>query len=189
MEVPSSTVLKNRGYPVRVYDLERDAASGRFSRPFRPRVDSRGEPVVKECWVKFTNLVLSDIEEHYGSITEWAERLQETPYKTCIDTLAIAWRDDPEWSGADRRTVGASFIHDQTDEYAAAVGSGYMLANGVEVDAVVRVLTSGIAMGRERRARALSEALGKVVEEAEQIVQDESEATTSQSSGSPGDSG
>ena len=59
-QLPSVQVLKNRGIPVLVHQVEPDANGVRYNRVFTSD-DPSAEPVLETAFIKFTNLSLSDV--------------------------------------------------------------------------------------------------------------------------------
>lgn len=150
---PSHTVLKNRGVPVRVHRVEADASGVRWDRVY----DAADAPVMDVTWVKFTNLSLADVETKWGDFEGWEKALDDRPYNTLVDTFAIMWE-------VPRQQAGKMLIDDAADDYATAIGAAFMMANGIEGDAVVRVIARGVRSSRELRSRLQDEGLKAVME-------------------------
>lgn len=152
---PSVQILKNRGVPVLVHAVEPDIDGVRWNRVY----DANDAPVHETDFVRFTALSLSDIEDRWGGNDGWEKALEEKPYTTLIDTFAIMWE-------CSRQKAGKRLIDDAVDDYSTAVGAAFMQANGIEGDAVVRVIASGVKSARQLRERLSAEG-AKVVQEME----------------------
>lgn len=150
--LPSAAVLKNKGIPAKVHKVTASPDLTRWERVYDP--DS-AEPVLEMVYIQFTNLALSDIEERFGSMDDWEAALGSTPYKALVDTLSIVWE-------VDRRQAGKMMLDDGVDDYSSAIGAAFMLSQGSEVDAVVRVLESGVKAAKDLRARLLAEGMEQV---------------------------
>ena len=168
---PSPAVLHNRGVPVKVHRVEAGSGLDRWDRVF----DDNDGPVLDQLFVHFTALSMSDLEERYGDLDGWQKALEDAPYRALVDTFAIVWE-------VDRRQAGKMLLDDSVDDYAAAIGAAFMLAQGAEPDAVVRVLRAGVKSARAQKSTALANAL----KEAEASGDD---TQTSPADGSPGLSG
>lgn len=169
----SPAVLKNRGVPMTVHAVVRDA-DGRLTGE-RVFDDAAGEFVMESAprYIRFDNNTLSDIEDTdvgWGSIDNWEEALVNTPFRTVRRTLALCWGFDPQ-DDNDLRVVGA-ICPDANEEVGTLIGAAYMLANGMDPQLVgesirqaeIEAVTSNRAK-QARLADALAEAT-KVAAEA-----------------------
>lgn len=157
-QLPSVQVLKNRGIPVLVHQVEPDPNGVRYNRVYTS-TDLDAEPVLETLFVKFTNLSLSDVEEQWGDLDEWEKAIDDKPFLTMVKTLAIMWECTTQESGK-------RMIDDAIDDYSTAVGAAILMANGIEGDAVVRVLKTGVSSAKRLRQR-LAEDGAKMVAELE----------------------
>jgi hypothetical protein len=168
---PTVAVLRNKGVPVRVHETQpAPTGSGRWERVLSADPDEP-TPVWTQVHVRFTALDLAEIEEKFGSIQAWNEALNgDKSHSSVIDTLALLW-------GYPRERAGVAMIDGDLDGYAAAIGAAFLLANGGEADAVVRVLASRITVtGTKRKIQALG--VGAQLEEEERLVQEAEKALT-----------
>lgn len=165
-----------------VHKVEADDDGVRYQRTYNGETD----PVLETMFVRFTALSLSDIEEKYeGTIGEmrdddgkpvlddkgdpqmmdldamdaWQRDIEKNPNKAIVDTLALMW-DVP------RRCAGMMMVDDCIDDYSTAVGAAFLMANGVEGDAVVRAIKQGVSSSNTLRTQ-LSKAGLKAIVEAE----------------------
>lgn len=184
---PSLQVLKNRGVPVLVHKVEPDPNGVRYHRVFTTE-DESGEPVLETLFIKFDALAMAEIEERWADPTPyvthmvdgrevsrpatgdeqgtprdamevWESALESSPYKTLIQTCAIVWE-------CTTQEAGKRLIDDKVDEYSTAIGAAVLMANGVEGDAVVRLLKTGVSSSKRLRAEVAA-AASKAVEEME----------------------
>lgn len=160
-------VLKNRGIPVSVHRLVVDE-NGDFKRPLERTLDSADEPVFDERYVRLTNLVLSDIEEHFGDLDQWQQKLAENPFRATVDTLALVW-------DLDRRVTGQMMVDGTLDDYSTALGASFMMANGSSAEDVGKVLAQGIKAAKEVRAE-MTKAVEQLVAEAEKAEAEQAKA-------------
>lgn len=166
---PSQQVLKNRGIPVLVHQVEPDANGVRYNRVYESDADDAA-PKLETLFVRLTALGMSDIEDRWGDMEVWEEALESKPYLTLIDTLAIIWE-------CTRQEAGKRLIDDNVDDYSTAVGAAVLMANGVEGDAVVRVLKTGVSSSKRLRARIAEDGTKAVAElEAEEAKEAEKAA-------------
>jgi hypothetical protein len=169
---PSAAVLRNRGVPVRVHATQVAPGGDLDTGPRWERVmtseNEDAAPVYETLHVRFTTLDLAEIEEKWGGIEDWNKALNgDRPNVTVIDTFAILWH-------MPRERAGIAMLDAALDEYAAALGGAFLLANGGEVDAVVRVLASRITVtGTKRKIQGM--AVGAQLDEEQRLV---SEAET-----------
>jgi hypothetical protein len=154
--LPSVQVLKNRGIPVLVHQVEPDPNGVQWHRVFTSDAPE-ADPVLETRFIKFTNLSLSDVEEKWGDTDEWEKALEAKPFHTMVATLAIMWE-------CTRQEAGKRMIDDAIDDYSTAVGAAILMANGIEGDAVVRVLKSGVSSARQLRQRLQDEGMKLVME-------------------------
>jgi len=167
-QLPSVQVLKNRGIPVLVHQVEPDANGVRYNRVYTSD-DLNAEPVLETMFIKFTNLSLSDVEEQWGDLDEWEKALDDKPFLTMVKTLAIMWECTTQESGK-------RMIDDAIDDYATAVGAAILMANGIEGDAVVRVLKTGVSSAKRLKQRIASEGSKMVAELEAQEAEENAES-------------
>ena len=158
----SPAVLKNRGVPMTVHTVVRDADG----RPTSERaVDDAGEFIMEKSprWIRFDNNILSDIEDEnlgWGSVDKWEEALVAAPFGTVRATLAMCWGFDPT-SKDDLRVVGA-ICPDATEETGTLIGAAYMLANGMDpvlVGEAIRQSEGELVTSNKAKQARLAEAL------------------------------
>lgn len=158
----SPAVLKNRGVPMTVHAVVRDA-DGKMTG--ERALDSAGEFVMEPAprYIKFDNNILSDIEDPaigWGSVDAWETALVTEPFRTVRATLAMCWGFDPA-SREDLRVVGA-ICPDANEEVGTLIGAAYMLANGMDPAAVGEALRQAeielVTATKAKQAR-LTEAL------------------------------
>lgn len=155
---PSQQVLKNRGIPVLVHQVEPDVNGVRYNRVYESDAED-ASPKLETLYVRITALGMSDIEDRWGDMEAWEEALDAKPYLTLVDTMAIIWE-------CTRQEAGKRLLDDNIDDYSTAVGAAVLMANGVEGDAVVRLLKAGVSSSKRLRARIADEGI-KAVEELE----------------------
>lgn len=158
----SPIVLKNKGVPITLAKVNKTENIDEFTREY----DDVGEPVTESVNIRFTNNVISEIEEFYGSLEQWQERLEKQPVSTLRQTLAFSLRRHVS-------SVGEAMLEGENMQYSNAVGIAWAIANGVDPIVASRMLKQSAALAEEQK-RILKEAL---MEQQEQIT------------ASPGDSG
>jgi len=172
---PSAAVLRNKGVPVRVHATQIAPGGDLDTGPHWERVllgeEENPVPQFETLHVRFTTLDLAEIEEKWGGITEWNEALNGSKSNAAIiDTFAILWR-------MPRERAGTAMLDGALDDYAAALGGAFLLANGGEVDAVVRVLESRVTVtGTKRKIQGL--AVGAQLDEERRLVGEAEDALT-----------
>lgn len=150
---PSHSVLKNRGVPVLVHQVEPTDDGLHWDRVF----NEADEPVKVTTWVRFTNLSLAEVESTWGDFEGWQKALDERPYNTLLDTFAFIWE-------VPRAQAGKMMLDDAADDYSTAVGAAFMMSQGIEGDAVVRVIGRGVSAAKTLRERLEREGLAAVME-------------------------
>jgi hypothetical protein len=124
--------------------------------------------MVEERFVRLGNLEIADIEDRFGGLDEWQEALRKKPFATIIETLAICWGESEPFAGLPsgdpahpstnlmRKAIGTVLLDARMDDYATAIGGAFMLANGVEPDAVGKALKQGVAATRKSQEKLMS---------------------------------
>lgn len=164
---PTAAVLRNRGVPVQVHVVEAETAL-RFHRKVD---DDTGEPVFETRYVALTAWTLARIEEKWGDLDGWQKAAEAQPYLTAIESLALVW-DLPA------PAVGTMLLDGDLEDYNTALAAAFMLANGADGDAVVRVLTASVKVGKVAKAAVADEAakiatdLDKAMEDLDQAIAD-----------------
>lgn len=186
---PSLQVLKNRGIPVLVHAVQADPNGVRYNRVYTSD-DENGEPVFETAFIRLTALSMAEIEGKWVDptpyVTEevivggkreersrpavdgevgaprdpmevWEDALSEKPYQTIIATLAIVWECTPQ-------EAGKRIKDDAVDEYSTAIGAAVLMANGVEGDAVVRLLKTGVSSSKRLKDEVAAAAAKAVTE-------------------------
>ena len=218
-KTPSLQTLTNLGVPILVHKVSPAADGLKWNREYQGEGDDR-VPVRETQYVRFTALALAEIETRYGgregvlldsdqdpvldkdgnkvmtklSATEgWEQELETNPNSAIIDTLAIVWE-------VPRAQAGKMIIDQHVDDYSTAIGAAFLMAQGIEGDAVVRVIKTGVKSSVELR-ESLSEAGLRAVEAAEveaeernkkikdALAADESDAPDTQTNPSPSNPG
>lgn len=153
-----AAVLRNRGVPIRLHRLERDAVSERWRRVYT----EAGEPEFDEHWVQMTNAVLADLVDPvngWGSLDSWQKALRADPHEALQHTLALCldwWKAMPDGvEEPDSRRAGVAMVDAELESYSAAIGAAFMLANGVRPERVGEVLAAGIASAAELRGKMM----------------------------------
>ena len=157
---PTPAVLRNRGVPVAVHVVEAETAT-RFRRTFDA---DTGEPVQETRHVALTAWTLARIEEKWGDMDGWQKAAVDKPYLTAVETLALVW-DMPT------PAVGTMLLDGALEDYNTALAGAFMLANGADGDAVVRVLTAAEKVGVATRAAVADEAAKIATEMDEAMVE------------------
>lgn len=181
-QVPGPAVLRNRGVPVLVHVLARDAEH-RLAVPYQRTFDEADEPILETRWIQFTNAVLADIEARWGDTDSWQGALSDNPYRTLAETLAIAfgeWHTD-EAGGPptpDVRLVG-TMMRDGIDStaYSTAILGAYLLSQGVEPERVGESLRREYAKAAET-AHRIAEVLATSLDEPQPTPPSPPDATT-----------
>lgn len=152
----SAKVLANKGVPVEVYVLKRE--DGEVMWPPRPALRADESKVTEERFVRLDNLAIADLEDAYDGLDAWQAGLRRKPFATIIKTLEVAWAEEFESypEALRRKVVGTMLLDAKIDDYATAIGGAFMLANGVEPDAVGKALKQGVAASQKTQAKLLS---------------------------------
>lgn len=158
----SGAVLRNKGVPLTLHRVT-EAEEGWVRIP--------GE---EEVHVRMTNGTLADLEEHYGSMDEWQTALARKPYSAVRESLALIL-------GRSKAELSEAMVEGQIGTYSTVLGAAFMLANGVDADAVGKVLGAGLRDEERRRTILTVEQVDKVVaaiEAEERIMGESSEEPT-----------
>jgi hypothetical protein len=139
-------VLKNKGIPVQ-FCVVKKVSDVDYEREY----DEVGEPLKETVYIRFTNNVIADIEEHWGNLEAWQTSLEAQPITTLRQTIAFATKRPV-------RSVGEAMIEGESMDYSNAIGVAWALANGVDPIAASRMLKQSKVLAEEQR-KILSEAL------------------------------
>lgn len=142
----TADVLSNRGVPVQVHKV---------SEHDRRALDDGGGYEFTVLNVRFSAYALACIEDTYGGMEDYQKAMEAKPNRTLVDTLALIW-------GVTAPIVGEMMQDGAQNDYATAVATSLMLANGMEAEDALKVLQSGVRQATERQATmsaALDEAL------------------------------
>lgn len=143
----SPIVLKNKGIPITLAQVSRVGTSDDYVREY----DDVGEPLTESVNIRFTNNVISEIEEFYGSLEQWQERLEKQPISTLRQTIAFAIRRHVT-------AVGEGMLEGENMQYSNAIGIAWAIANGVDPTVASKMLKQSSALAEEQK-RILKEAL------------------------------
>lgn len=162
-------VMRNRGVPVVMYAIVRDAlplpdgtpqvavdAITNILGPPRLMSGDDGEPMTVIEHVRFDMNAIAQIEELWDGLANWQNNLATTkPVSTMRRTLAVTLgRDDDE--------VGLAMIPQRQGEYAAAIGAAWAIANGVDptqASQAMRVARAAIAEQVEQQQTELAKTI------------------------------
>jgi hypothetical protein len=153
-------VLKNKGIPVELAKVK-SIGSDVYEREY----DEVGEVLKETVFVRFTNNVIADIEEHWGGLEAWQQNLEKMPVSTLRQSLAFALKRN-------NTEVGEAMLEGQTVIYSNVVSVAWAIANGVDPTVAGKMLRQSALLAEENR---------RVLEQAMSVVEFPSD--------SPGDSG
>lgn len=169
-------VLRNRGIPVEVYQLdEHDQLvtddDGNFRRvKDHVRFDANTIVGIEERWsrVETTETALDPksglvvrVPVTYEGISAWQHDLDVRGYTTCRATLAIAW-------GVDEVVAGRRMVAEDAMIYQAALGGAWMIANGVDPAVAGKALREAIKQRDSRVAEMVATIESELTGEAEE---------------------
>lgn len=196
-QVRNSVVLANRGWKVKLCRLVTDD-SGAPVVPYRLLKDEdSGAPITEERWFKFTNFDLAVIDQSppmgWGGVDAWSDALDKSPFLTLASTIAIVYElfvvDDksgetvPDWKRASRMMVDGGVAH-----YVSVVMGALQMAQGVDPEVCGELVESGL----EEVRQTLEEEVRKMrdlIKKSFRSDGDGSDTPTSQTTGSPGNTG
>lgn len=142
----SPIVLKNKGVPVQFAAVTKISDS-----EYERQYDEVGEPIIETVNVRFTNNIIADIEEHWGTLDVWQQTLEAKPITTLRQTLAYATRRP-------LLLVGEAMLEGETMQYSNAIGVAWAIANGVDPIVASTMLKQSSVLAEEQR-KILKEAL------------------------------
>lgn len=162
----SPIVLKNKGIPITLAKVNKTEGLDEFAREY----DEAGEPITETLNIRFTNNVISEIEEFYGSLESWQERLEKQPVSTLRQTIAFALRRHVS-------AVGEAMLEGENMQYSNIIGIAWAIANGVDPIVASRMLKQSAALAEEQK---------RILKEALQQEQDKAVASLGDSGSQPG---
>lgn len=136
----SPIVLKNKGIEIALVKVIKIDGAEDYVREYA----EDGEPVIEKVWLRFNNNVISDIEEHYGGLELWQQRLENHPISTLRQTLAFALRRHVV-------AIGEAMIEGENLTYSNAIGIAWAIANGVDPIVASRMLKQSAALADEQK--------------------------------------
>ena len=139
-------VLKNKGVPAEFFVIKK-MSDFEYVREY----DESEEPIRETLNVRFTNNIISDIEDHWGDLEAWQNSLEKKPHTTLRQTLSFALRKPIE-------AIGEAMIDGETIRYSNAIGVAWALANGVDPIAASTMLKQSNALAEEQK-KILNDAL------------------------------
>ena len=154
-------VLKNKGVACKVAKVKQIPGTEEYEREF----DDAGNVVIDSVFVRFSNNIIADIEEHWGGLEAWQESLEKMPVSTVRQTLSFALK-------ISNVAAGESMLDGEITNYSNVIGVAWAIANGVDPSAASRLLEQSVALA-DNQKKMLNDAIVKQVK-----IQD-----------SPGDSG
>jgi hypothetical protein len=142
----SPIVLKNKGVPVQFAAVTKISDS-----EYERQYDEVGEVIIETVNVRFTNNIIADIEEHWGTLDIWQQTLEAKPITTLRQTLAYATRRP-------LLLIGDAMLEGETMQYSNAIGVAWAIANGVDPTVASTMLKQSSVLAEEQR-KILKEAL------------------------------
>jgi hypothetical protein len=147
-------ILKNKGIACEVAKVKQVEPQ-----VWEREYDEVGETQKETVFVRFSNNIISDIEDHWGSLDLWQQALEARPVSTLRQTLSYSLKKPIE-------AVGEMMLEGQTMHYSNAVGVAWALANGVDPTVASRMLKQSAELAEEQK-RLLNEAISKNNQEME----------------------
>jgi hypothetical protein len=135
----SPIVLKNKGISVEVAKVKQVEPQ-----VWEREYDEVGETVKETVFIRFSNNVISDIEDHWGSLDLWQQALEQRPVSTIRQTLAYSLKKAPD-------AIGEMMLEGQTIHYSNAIGVAWALANGVDPTSASRMLKQSAELAEEQK--------------------------------------
>lgn len=136
----SPIVLKNKGIEIPLAKVTKIEGVEDYVREYA----EDGEPVIEKVWLRFNNNVISDIEEHYGGLELWQQRLEQHPISTLRQTLSFALRRHVV-------QVGEAMLEGENLTYSNAIGVAWAIANGVDPIVASRMLKQSAELASEQK--------------------------------------
>ena len=143
------TILKNKSVSIRFYKVKKVQPENVWVR----EMTEDGEDIIESTFVRFTNNSIADIEDHFGGLEAWQEKLEKLPVNTIRQTLAFALKKDVE-------EIGEAMLDGEVVNYSNIIGAAWAIANGVDPTVASRMLANSAQLAEEQR-RLLNEALDK----------------------------
>jgi len=142
----SPIVLKNKGVPVQFAAVTKISDS-----EYERQYDEVGEPIIETINIRFTNNIIADIEEHWGTLEVWQQGLETKPITTLRQTLAYALKRP-------LLMIGEAMLDGEAMQYSNAIGVAWAIANGVDPVVASTMLKQSSVLAEEQR-KILKEAL------------------------------
>lgn len=139
-------VLKNKGINVTVASVKQIDPT-----TWERTYDEVGEIVKETVFIRFSNNIISDIEEHWGSLDDWQQTLEARPISTIRKTLSFCLKKPIE-------AIGEMMIEGDTIHYSNAIGVAWAIANGVDPTVASRMLKQSAELAEEQK-KLLSDAI------------------------------
>lgn len=146
-------VLKNKGVPASFAKTEK---VGVRDEDWVRKTDEEGNPEIEVLHVKFTNNAISEIEQHFGTLEKWQERLEQQPVSTLRQTLAYVLRRPVH-------QVGEAMLDGEVVNYSNIIGVAWSIANGVDPIVASRMLKESLGLAEEQK-KVLNEELMKNID-------------------------
>ena len=143
-------ILKNKGVPA---SFAKTKKVGVRDEEWARETDEEGNPELENLYVKFTNNAISEIEEFYGSLEKWQNKLEEMPVSTVRQTLSIVLRRPVH-------QVGEAMLEGEVVNYSNIIGVAWSIANGVDPTVASRMLKESLGLAAEQK-KLLNEALNQ----------------------------
>lgn len=170
-DIPNPTILKNKGYPVKVHRLDQSG---------QRVLNQADEPVFDTFWVHFTNTDLATMEEDpptgWGNLENWETAVNDQPYLTLNRTFAILSNMFTTVDGKvvpDHRKAGLLLKDGEAHVYTTVVTGALLMAQGVDPETVGEVIQ-----------KALKDAVDDLAEKSSVILTSLTEAASPGSTGS-----
>lgn len=140
-------ILKNKAVSIRFYKVKKIQPDNVWVR----EQNEEGEDIIESSFIKFTNNSIADIEDYFGGLDAWQEKLEKLPINTIRQTLAFALKKDVE-------EVGEAMLDGEVVVYSNIIGTAWAIANGVDPIVASRMLENSAQLAEEQR-RLLNETL------------------------------
>jgi hypothetical protein len=144
-------VLKNKGVGCKIAKVKPIPGTNEYEREY----DESGNPAIESVFVRFSNNIIADIEEHWGGLDAWQESLEKMPVSTVRKTLSFALKMDSV-------AVGEAMLDGEVTNYSNIIGVAWAIANGVDPTAASRLLEQSVALAEDQK-KMLNEAIVKQV--------------------------
>ncbi|HVL03578.1 MAG TPA: hypothetical protein VM386_03985, partial [Acidimicrobiales bacterium] len=146
----NSTIVRNKGFPVKMAKVERvpDSDPPRWNKVIED--DETGDPATRTVWIRFDANAVADIEIAFGSTAAYQDAMEERAQATLRQALSLA-------TGRPERDIGSAMLAEEFAGYLLSAQMAWSVAMGLDPTKAAEALEIGHRRLREEMAAAVEE--------------------------------